>query len=269
MKTFLIALSILFSVSAFAEGADDAIATVNGKKITRAEFENYHQQNLRFVSDRKVTREVSLYDLINRELSIQKAKKANLQNDPNVASKLDDILFHAQVSKDLEGELKKITVSDDEVKKYYNENKEYRSAHILYRLPAVPKPEEVKTAYTQSLGIYDEVTKNPDTFATLANKYSQSSAAPIGGDLGFQPPTRLPVEYYEAIKGQKTGFISKPIRSQLGFHIIKVLGVKDFDQIDKNVYKKIIYDSKVQVATQAYYKEQQKKADIKINKQLL
>jgi parvulin-like peptidyl-prolyl isomerase len=267
MKVVLFAL---LATTAFAQSNPaDVVATVNGKKITKLQLEEYHQQNLRFISQRKITREVSLDDLINRELGIQKARKTGLDKDSIVAGKMEDVLYHAQISKDLENELKKITVSDDEVRKYYADNKEYRTAHILYRLRAMPTPEEVKKALEQSESIYAEVSKNPDSFASLANKYSQTSAAPVGGDLGFQPPTRLAPEYYAAIKGQKTGFISRPVRSQMGYHIIKVLGVKEYEQIDKNLYKKVIYDQKRDAILANYFKAMQKSADIKINKNLL
>ncbi len=268
MKAVLIALS-LFSTIALAQNPNDVVATVNGKNITKAQLDDYHQQNLRFISQRKITRETSLDDLINRELGIQRAKKNGIDKDPIVVAKMEEVMYHAQISKDLEGELKKITVSDDEVRKYYSDNKEYRTAHILYRVRVQPTPEEVKKALEQSLSIYEEVSKNPDAFASLANKYSQSTAAPVGGDLGFQPPTRLAPEYYAAIKSQKVGFISRPVRTQMGFHIIKVLGVKEFEQIDKNLYKKVIYDQKRDAILANYFKNMQKGASIKINKNLL
>jgi parvulin-like peptidyl-prolyl isomerase len=203
--------------------------------------------------------------MINRELGIQKAKKTGLDKDSAVVAKQEDILFHAQISKDLENEFKKIVVSDDDVKKYYEDNKEYRSAHILYRLRAEPTPDEVKASYDQSMAIYAQLQKSPEDFAKMANKYSQTSAAPVGGDLGFQPPTRLAPEYFEAIKSQKVGFITKPVRSQMGYHIIKVLGVKSYDQIDKNLYKKIIYDKKRDALIENYFKNLAKGAVIKTN----
>ncbi len=268
MKAALIVLALAAPV-AFAQNADDVVATVNGKKITRQQFEAYHKQNLLFVSQRKITREVSLDDLINRELGIQRARKSGLDKNPNVVSKMEDILYHAQTSKDLEGELSKITVSDDEVRKYYASNKEYRTAHILVRVPPQPTPEQLKGAIEQSNAIYDQVSKDPDKFAALANKYSQTSNAPIGGDMGFTPPNRLPPEYYAAINGQKPGTITRPVRTQLGLHVIRVVGVKEFDQIDKNAYKKIIYDQKRDAILAKYYVDLKKGADIKVNKSLL
>lgn len=262
-KLLIVFFAAFIALPAFAQ--KEVVATVNGRNITKKQFEEYHLQNLKFVGQRKITKEISLQDLVNRELGIQKAKKTGLDKDPVVVAKQEDILFHAQISKDLENEFKKIVVSDDDVKAYYEGNKEYRSAHILYRLRAEPTADEVKASYEQSVAIYSQLQKNPEDFAKMANKYSQTSAAPIGGDLGFQPPTRLAPEYYEAIKNQKVGFITKPVRSQMGYHIIKVLGVKTIDQIDKNLYKKIIYDTKRDAIIADYFKNLAKGAAIKTN----
>jgi peptidyl-prolyl cis-trans isomerase C len=262
-KLLIVVFAAFIALPAFAQ--KEVVATVNGRNITKKQFEEYHLQNLKFVGQRKITKEISLQDLVNRELGIQKAKKTGLDKDPVVVAKQEDILFHAQISKDLENEFKKIVVSDDDVKAYYEGNKEYRSAHILYRLRAEPTADEVKASYEQSVAIYSQLQKNPEDFAKMANKYSQTSAAPIGGDLGFQPPTRLAPEYYEAIKNQKVGFITKPVRSQMGYHIIKVLGVKTIDQIDKNLYKKIIYDTKRDAIIADYFKNLAKGAAIKTN----
>ncbi len=259
-KLLIVLLMAMMATPAFAQ----VVATVNGKQITKKQFDDYHLQNLKFVGQRKITKEVSLQDLINRELGIQKAKKVGTDKDSNVIYLQEDILFHAQTSKDTEGDLKKIAVSDDELKKYYENNKEYRTAHILYRLRAEPTADEVKAALTQSLEIYTQLQAQPEDFAKLANKFSQTSAAPVGGDLGFQPPTRLAPEYFEAIKGQKVGFISKPVRTQMGYHVIKILGVKSFDQIDKNLYKKIIYDTKTSALLESYFKGLAKGVDIKM-----
>ena len=262
-KLALISLATMMVLPAFAQ--KDVVATVNGRVITKKQFEDYHLQNLKFVGQRQITKEVSLQDLINRELGIIKAKKSGTDKDQAIIAKQEDILFHAQISKDLEGEFKKISVSDEDVKKYYEDNKEYRTAHILYRLRAEPTPDEVKGAYEQTMAIYAQLQQTPEDFAKMANKYSQTSAAPVGGDLGFQPPTRLAPEYFEAIKGQKAGFISKPTRTQMGYHIIKVLGVKSFEQIDKNLYKKIIYDRKRDALMDEYFKGLAKGVDIKKN----
>ncbi|MFZ4712922.1 MAG: peptidylprolyl isomerase [Bacteriovoracaceae bacterium] len=264
-----IALVGLFALS-MAQAQDPVVATVNGEKITKSTLDQSYQQNLLFLSNKKVTKEKVLDDLISRQLGIQKAKTSKLDKDPVIAAKMDDILYHAQISKDLEDKLKKIPeVSDADVKEYYATNKEYRTAHILYRVRAQPTPDEVQKAYEQSMQIFNELQKSPDKFAEYANKYSQTTTAPTGGDIGFQPPTRLAPEYFEAISGKNVGFISKPVRTQFGFHIIKVLAVKDYDKITKDMYKKIIYDIRRDKILDDYFASLRKSAAVNINKDLL
>ena len=266
-KLLMVLIVVMMAASAFAQ--DTVVATINGKQITKKQFDEYHLQNLKFVGTRKITKEVSLQDMIKRELGIQRARKTGTDKDAFVIARQEDILYHAQISKDLEKELNGIKVSDEEVKKFYEGNKEYRTAHILYRVRAEPTPAEVQAALTQSLEIYTQLQAKPEDFAKLANKFSQTSAAPVGGDIGFQPPSRLAPEYYEAIKGQKIGFITRPVRTQMGFHVIKILGVKSYDQIDKILYKKIIYDTKRDALIETYFKGLMKSADIKTSPNLL
>jgi parvulin-like peptidyl-prolyl isomerase len=54
----------------------------------------------------------------------------------------------------------------------------------------------------------------------------------------------------------------------MGYHIIKILGVKSFEQIDKNLYKKIIYDKKRDAIIANYFNNLAKGSDITINPNL-
>jgi parvulin-like peptidyl-prolyl isomerase len=268
MKKTLALVGLLTLNVALAD--DPVVATVNGEKILKSTLDQSYQQNLLFLSNKKVTLEKVLDDLISRELGVQKAKANKLDKDPVILSKMEDILYHAQISKDLEDKLKKIPeVTDGDVKEYYAQNKEYRTSHILYRVRAQPTQDEVQKAYEQSVQIYNELQKSPDKFAEFANKYSQTTTAPTGGDIGFQPPTRLAPEYFEAINGKNAGFITKPVRTQFGFHIIKILAVKDYDKITKDMYRKIIYDIRRDKILDEYFASLKKSASININKDLL
>jgi len=255
---FIILLFSTFSL------ADDVVATVNGENIFKSELEEQFAQNKLFLSHQKVTRQKVLDDLINRKIGILKAKKNKLDKEKVVNNKMEDILYHAQVSKDLEPELKKIVVTDDEVKNYYKDHPEYRTAHILLRLTAEADPKQVQAAYNEAMNLYKKVSDAPDTFHKIANDSSQSTTASEGGDLGYQPAVQLAPEYFEAIKGKNVGFISQPVRTQFGFHIIKVLGVRSLKEIDKNMYKKIVYDLKRDEILENYFLKQRKSATIKV-----
>jgi len=266
MRIFII-LALLPTFAFAAKGG--AVATVNGKEITKEFFDNSYKRNLMFVSDKKVTPEKVVNDLINRELGIQKAKKNNLENDPVVQQKMLDVLYHAQISKDLEPLLRKIKVTDKDVKNYYTKYPEYRTAQILFRIKAQPSKGEAEAALAKAMEVYDTVKKGPDQFTALANKYSQSSSAPLGGDLGFQPAVSLAPEYFAAIKGKAKNYITSPIRSQFGYHIVKVLAVRKFKDINKAQYKKLVYDKKRDAVIEGYFSQLRSKASIKIDKNLL
>ncbi len=274
MKTssLFIIFSLLFSLSVSAQNkdAEAVVATVNGVEIKKGQLDQAFEQNLMFVSDKVVTKEKVLNDIINREIGIKKAKEANLQNDPIVKTKMEDVLYHAQISKDLEKKLQDIKVEDKEAQDYYQKNKEYRTAHILFRIRVVPEKEEVEEAIKKALEVYKQLQAKPQMWPELANKYSQSSTAPAAGDMGYVPAVKYAPEYFKAINGKPNGYISPPIRTQFGIHIIKVLGVKEWKEVDPALYKKIVYDQKRDKILEAYFAEGRKNAQIKIvNKDLL
>ena len=185
MKLTVLTILLLLSSIVIAQknselGDNPVVAVVNGNKIKESELVEYHNQNLKFVSGhKKVTKESSLNDLINKIIGVQRAKKNKLDQNPEVVQKMNDILYHAQISKDLEKKLLKIEVTDKEVEKFYKENPEYRTAQILYRMRAVPDAEEVSVGNDQIMKIFNEVSKNPDSFVDIANRFSATFPIPL------------------------------------------------------------------------------------------
>ena len=261
-------LMITLSTTLYSE-ENPVVATVGKSKI----FLNDLNKNLTgakyFVTNKKVTKEYILNELINRELGIQKAKKNKLEKDPVVQNKINDILYHAQISKDLEGQLSEINVTDEEIKNYFKKHPEYRTSHILLRIKVKPESNELLAASKVATKIYNQLRNAPTKFEELANKHSQSPNAEIGGDVGFQPAMSLAPEYYQAIKGKPIGFITKPIVTQYGIHIVKVTDKKDYKNINKTVYQKLVYDQKRDQIIDKYFSKLRKNASIKITKKYL
>tara|TARA_B100000029_G_scaffold151141_1_gene146267 strand:+ start:1 stop:831 length:831 start_codon:yes stop_codon:yes gene_type:complete len=270
-KYFSLTIIVLaFFSPTFAEvKKDSVVATINGDKILMGELNSAYIQNLRVISNRPVTKKKVLIDIINRKLGIQKAQKNNLIKDPIVKQKINDILFHAQISKDLAPELKKITIKEQDIENYYKKYPEYRTAHILLRIRVKKTKTEAQAALNQAIKISETLKKAPEKFSELANKYSQSISAQTGGDMGFQPATKLAPEYFKAIKGKSPGFISTPIRTQFGYHIIKILAEKSYDKINKPLYSKLTFDAERDKVIKKYFLSLRNKAKIEItNKNL-
>lgn len=269
MKTVLNLFILIFISSGLTWAKDPVVADVNGTKIKLSELDKQYYQNLLYVSNKVVTRESVLRNLIDRALGIQKAKKEKLQSNPIVKKKMEDVLYHAQISKDLEPMLKKIVVKDADLKKYYTNYPEYQTSHILFRVKVKPEKHESDEALKAALKVYKLLQKKPEKFKELAAKYSQSSTAPQGGEMGFQPAVRMAPEYFAAIKGRNNGHITPPVRTQFGYHIIKVTDVKKFDSIEKPVYSKIVYDQKRDKILKDYFDAIRSKASIKVEKKYL
>lgn len=271
----LIVTMTLFSLSipALADQTkiNHVVATVNGKDIFLSDLEVYHRSRLLSFSDRKITKIKSLGDLINRELTLQKARKNRLDTNPAVRAQMENALYQAQIAKDLNNSFFKIKITDKEIEKYYQTHPEYRTSLILIRIPAQPSKEQVKIAYEQALKVYQKVRENPQNFDAIAKTTSQLSPDinPHAPDIGFQPVKKLAPEYFEAINGKAIGSVVEPFRTQFGYNIVKITGLKPYNKINKDLYHAILFDVKKQSILNQYFSMLTEKAKVKVNKKVI
>jgi peptidyl-prolyl cis-trans isomerase C len=134
----------------------------------------------------------------------------------------------------LESEIaSKIEVTDEEAKKFYEANKAefeqpetVKASHILFRVNKDDSEEVVNKKLEQAKSAEARAKKGED-FATLAKELSEEPGAKeSAGDLGFFPKDRMVPEFANAAFNQKAGDISDPVRTQFGWHIIKVTDKK-------------------------------------------
>ena len=94
------------------------------------------------------------------------------------------------------------------------------------------KPSEIRSeAQTKELAakIYDRITSGED-FATLAKTYSEDPGSALnGGDLNWVDPNSLVPEFREAMADTPQGVLSKPFKTQYGWHVLEVLGRRATD----------------------------------------
>jgi len=128
----------------------------------------------------------------------------------------EDIKRQLMINSILEETRNQISVSDEELLEYYNENKEsflepeqVHARHIL-----VETEEEANNLLLQlKEGLTD--------FAELAKEKSIGPSAPSGGDLGFFATGQMVKEFEDAAFSLEPGEISGVVQTQFGYHIIK------------------------------------------------
>lgn len=126
-----------------------------------------------------------------------------------------------------------VNVSEDELRAAYDDEgarfataEERRASHILIEVPPNADAATQAAAQKRADELYARARKGED-FAKLAREYSKDSgSAAKGGDLGFSPRGAFVKEFEDTLFAMKPGEISKPVKTQYGFHIIKLTAVK-------------------------------------------
>ncbi len=128
-----------------------------------------------------------------------------------------------------------VTVDQSEIKKYYEDHlsefgspEQRKAAHILISVAANAPEAEKLAAKTKAEDILQQVKHAPTKFAELARQYSQDpGSAANGGDLGFFGHGMMVKPFDDAAFKLMVGEVSGLVQSDFGFHIIKLLAVKE------------------------------------------
>ena len=138
------------------------------------------------------------------------------------------------VQLDVDSVRKGITISESDLKTYYEQNvqrlsgaEERRASHILINAPKTASTTERDKAKAKAQELLVQLTKAPDTFAELARKNSQDTgSAANGGDLDFFARGAMVKPFEDAAFSLKKGDISPVVESDFGYHIIKLTDIK-------------------------------------------
>ncbi|MEW8970025.1 MAG: peptidylprolyl isomerase [Mesobacillus sp.] len=233
MKKMIISLTVAAGVMGLGacsnDNADSSEVIVESKagNITKEDLyqsmkEKYGEQALQELLYQKVLAEN--YEVTDKEVEEKVAElKEELGENFELVLQQNQLKDEEELKEVLKDQLlmekaalKDVKVSEEEVKKRYEEYKpEIKASHILV--------EDEKTA--------QEVKKKLDEgakFEDLAKEYSQDpGSAAQGGDLGFFGPGKMVPEFEEAAYALEVNKISEPVKSQHGFHIIKVTEKKE------------------------------------------
>jgi peptidyl-prolyl cis-trans isomerase C len=236
---FLFASAMSLGVLANAASAT-VLAKVNGKEIT--------DEDLKIVAEdlgpslppqlQGKAREAYLLDyLIDGELIAQKALADKLDQDPEFPKKLayirEKLLMESVLRK-----LSKEAATDAAMKKTYDEvakeqkpETEVHARHIL-----VATEDDAQAALKR--------VKAGEDFAKVAKELSKDPGSE-GGDLGWFTKDRMVPEFADAAFKLEVGQISEPVKSQFGWHVIKLEGKREktfppFDEVKDQVARYVV-----------------------------
>ncbi|MEE2787199.1 MAG: peptidylprolyl isomerase [Myxococcota bacterium] len=158
-------------------------------------------------------------------------------------------LRHNQAVKMLLEKQGDLSIADADIQKYYDEHKkryelkeQVRASHILLKTSARDDKVKQDAAKKKADEVYAEVKKDGADFAALAKKHSQGPTAARGGDLNFFTKGRMVPAFEKVAFAMKKGEISKPVKTQFGWHVIKVTDKKEgrqraFDEVKPSITK--------------------------------
>jgi peptidyl-prolyl cis-trans isomerase C len=223
LKPARLSLAISFAVTAmiaapaFAQNA----ATVNGKPIPAAKVDQMVKQVVAQgrATDSPQLRDAIKKELIGREVLIQEADKQGIGGRADVKAAIDNARQSIIINAMLADYVKKNPVKDADIKAEYDRykaqvgDKEYHARHIL-----VGTEDEAKAIIAK--------LKGGAKFEELA-KQSKDGSAANGGDLDWASPANYVPEFSKAMVALQKGAITEtPVKTQYGFHVIKLEDVR-------------------------------------------
>ncbi len=241
-----------------AKDPNKAIALVNGEAIIRLELDmildkvkqKMGTKRLHLVEERVIddlVTQLVLKQFIRKE-NIQidsnriedeiKAFRDNIKNNPNTADKSLETLLEEQggsveelrVAMDISlsiDEYLNRTTSEEEIKEYFTENignfngETVTASHILIDTIKIKDEEGLNQAKEKIEKLKKELDEEAD-FAKLAEKNSDCPSARNGGELGVIARGQMVDEFEEAAFNTEVNGISEPVKTQFGYHIIKI-----------------------------------------------
>lgn len=197
------------------------MAKVQDIEITQEDIQSFlhslGQQTAMQIQSQPDGMERVVYELVNQNLMYLDALDQKLEEDQAFKDDLEkakkNLLIQYSVNKFLKG----IEISDVEVLEYFESNKEqFKKPESMIASHILVKEEE------QAKEILEKIN-NGLSFEEAASEYSDCPSKDRGGDLGKFARGSMVPEFEEAAFGSELGLVNKPVKTQFGYHIIKVI----------------------------------------------
>ena len=245
----------------------EVVASYDGKKVTSGdilkEIERLPAPSRAYLNDpqrkRQFVENMALNDLLYME-----GTKSNLDKDPEIERQVTDLRKRLVVQRVMRQYQAPPEINDADVQKQYDDNPnlysttQVRASHILVKDEATANE------------ILAELKEHPDKFETIAQEKSiDTTTAKKGGDLGMFGQGRMVPDFEKVAFSLKVGELSPVVKTQFGYHIIKVTERKEgerkpFDQVKEQI-RASMRNKAMQDRIQGHYDQLKKDANLKID----
>ncbi len=204
--------------SAFAQ----TLFTYGGYPVSKEEFLQVYEKNSLNkkpdYSDKAVKEYLDLYARF--RMKVSEAEKLHLDTVNAIATELQG--YRKQLAQNYMTDKKGIETLVNEA--YTRLGKEIRVAHILVKTAQYASPEDSLRAWTKINNVYDLITKKKQSFEQLAKDSSDDKGSSAnGGEIGYITALQTIYPFENVAYATPKGKMSKPFRTQFGYHIIKVI----------------------------------------------
>jgi hypothetical protein len=173
-------------------------------------------------------------DYLRMKLLAAEGMKSGVDKSPDVVRQLDLLRENLVAQEQLKRIEQSITISDADVKKAYDENKkdyeQVKAKHILIAFKGSPAAQKGKKALTEAEAkakaeeLRKKIVAGTAKFEDVAKKESDDlDSGKNGGELGAFGRGQMVPEFEQAAFSAKPGDVTPVIKTQFGFHIVKVL----------------------------------------------
>ena len=251
------------------------LVTVDGTSITQSDVDsalmNATQGRFNQVPPEKQIefRRQVLEQLVAKELIYGDAKKTGILKSKDFKEEYQKV--QEKVKKEIavqiwqKQQLDKVEVSQKESKKYYDDNRgEFKEPDSVHARHILVKTQEEADALLKDLKLKGKALK--EKFIALAKEKSVGPSGPKGGDLGYFAQGQMVPEFNDKVFSMKVGTVSKPVKTQFGYHLIYLEDKKaaknlSFDEVKSFIEQRLQLEKfKTTIATTM--KKLQEKATI-------
>lgn len=223
--------------------SQEIVATIAGEALTQAEFEaflkNVPEEQRAYLSNPQA-RQYYLEQFIAVRLFTKLGEEEKLDETDDfkqiMATIRKDVLSQLAMKSVLSG----IEVSDEEIKAYYDAN-----PNQFVKEGKVSAKHILTDSEEKCTDIFKEIAEGAKSFEDAAKEYSTCPSGQQGGDLGEFGKGQMVKEFEDAAFSGEIGQVIGPVKTQFGYHLIKVEKrtepeTASFDEVKENIRKTLL-----------------------------